>query len=89
MSKYCCGGCGVGPDEEEKQRRKQHKKIEEELVKDRRKYKATQRLLLLGAGESGKSTIVKQMRILHVNGFSKEYVKSLGIESISNFINLL
>lgn len=48
MSKYCCGGCGVGPDEEEKQRRKQHKKIEEELVRDRRKYKATQRLLLLG-----------------------------------------
>lgn len=72
MSKYCCGGCGVGPDEEEKQRRKQHKKIEEELVRDRRKYKATQRLLLLGAGESGKSTIVKQMRILHVNGFNKE-----------------
>jgi hypothetical protein len=85
-------------NEEEKQQRNQHKKIEEELVKDRRKYKATQRLLLLGffvvfflnyeikkkfmflflikkgPGESGKSTIVKQMRILHVNGFSKEYV---------------
>jgi polynucleotide 5'-kinase involved in rRNA processing len=67
-------GCfGGKSSEEEKQKRKQHKKIEEELKEDKRKYRATQRLLLLGAGESGKSTIVKQMRILHVNGFSKEY----------------
>ncbi|KAK0076871.1 hypothetical protein PV325_004750 [Microctonus aethiopoides] len=38
-----------------------------------------------GAGESGKSTIVKQMRILHVNGFS-EAEKRQKIEDIKKNI---
>jgi guanine nucleotide-binding protein G(s) subunit alpha len=49
--------------------------IEKELKADRKKYKSTYRLLLLGAGESGKSTIVKQMRILHVHDFDLEEKK--------------
>ncbi|XP_061043575.1 guanine nucleotide-binding protein subunit alpha-1-like [Eubalaena glacialis] len=58
---------------EEKAQHEANKKIEKQLQKDKQVYRATHRLLLLlGAGESGKSTIVKQMRILHVNGFNGE-----------------
>uniref|UniRef100_A0A8C3CX56 G protein subunit alpha L n=1 Tax=Cairina moschata TaxID=8855 RepID=A0A8C3CX56_CAIMO len=60
---------------DEKAQREANKKIEKQLQKERLAYKATHRLLLLGAGESGKSTIVKQMRILHVNGFNSEEKK--------------
>lgn len=42
------------------------------LEKDRKLYRVTHRLLLLGAAESGKSTIVKQMQIINLKGFSIE-----------------
>ncbi|XP_005392275.1 PREDICTED: guanine nucleotide-binding protein G(s) subunit alpha isoforms XLas isoform X3 [Chinchilla lanigera] len=48
------------------------KLIDKQLEEEKMGYVCTHRLLLLGAGESGKSTIVKQMRILHVNGFNGE-----------------
>jgi len=64
------GCCGLNPEntddvEERKRQNKANKEIEKQIEKDKRTYKATHRLLLLGAGESGKSTLVKQMRILH------------------------
>jgi len=34
----------------------------------------THALINPGAGESGKSTIVKQMKIIHLNGFTKEEI---------------
>ncbi|KAM8867520.1 guanine nucleotide-binding protein G(s) subunit alpha-like [Synchiropus picturatus] len=68
-----CFGNSKSEDQliEEKAQREANKKIEKQLQKDKRIYRATHRLLLLGAGESGKSTIAKQMRILH-NGFNAE-----------------
>lgn len=48
------------------------KEIDKKLKKDKKILKAELKLLLLGAGESGKSTIVKQMQIIHKDGFSDE-----------------
>uniref|UniRef100_A0A8C3BXZ6 Guanine nucleotide-binding protein G(s) subunit alpha n=1 Tax=Cairina moschata TaxID=8855 RepID=A0A8C3BXZ6_CAIMO len=65
--------------------KKRSKSIDKTLKAEKREYKQTHRLLLLGAGESGKSTIVKQMRILHVNGFNAEE-KKMKIQDIKNNI---
>mmetsp|Transcript_20643 Transcript_20643/g.43648 ORF Transcript_20643/g.43648 Transcript_20643/m.43648 type:complete len:356 (-) Transcript_20643:114-1181(-) len=47
-------------------------KIDEYLRKERRDMEHEVKLLLLGAGESGKSTITKQMKIIHLKGFTDE-----------------
>uniref|UniRef100_A0A8B9GSG8 GNAS complex locus n=1 Tax=Astyanax mexicanus TaxID=7994 RepID=A0A8B9GSG8_ASTMX len=74
---------------DEKAQREANKKIDKQLQKERQTYKATHRLLLLGAGESGKSTIVKQMRILHVNGFNAEERKPFKESQLSAMSTLI
>jgi GTPase SAR1 family protein len=51
---------------------KQNKRIQKDLLNDRKNIRRTIKLLLLGAGDSGKSTIAKQMKIIHLDGFSDE-----------------
>ncbi|KAF8839840.1 guanine nucleotide binding protein, alpha subunit [Paxillus ammoniavirescens] len=46
--------------------------IDRQIEEDSRKFRKECKILLLGSGESGKSTIVKQMKIIHQNGFTDD-----------------
>eukprot|EP00276_Gloeochaete_wittrockiana_P015143 CAMPEP_0184341034 /NCGR_PEP_ID=MMETSP1089-20130417/9679_1 /TAXON_ID=38269 ORGANISM="Gloeochaete wittrockiana, Strain SAG46.84" /NCGR_SAMPLE_ID=MMETSP1089 /ASSEMBLY_ACC=CAM_ASM_000445 /LENGTH=346 /DNA_ID=CAMNT_0026669139 /DNA_START=211 /DNA_END=1248 /DNA_ORIENTATION=+ len=48
------------------------RKIDQQIARDRREYNEEIKILLLGTGDSGKSTIAKQMKIIHLKGFSDE-----------------
>lgn len=47
-----------------------NRSIDQQLQQERRRFQQEIKLLLLGAGESGKSTIAKQIMLIHVRGFS-------------------
>ncbi|XP_054908706.1 guanine nucleotide-binding protein subunit alpha-11-like [Poeciliopsis prolifica] len=65
--------CNLSPEEHIS------REIEKQIRKDKEKLKKEVKLLLLGTGESGKSTFVKQMRIIHGKGYNesekKDFIK--------------
>ncbi|XP_033973809.1 guanine nucleotide-binding protein G(q) subunit alpha [Trematomus bernacchii] len=62
--------------EEGKEARRINDEIERQLRRDKRDARRELKLLLLGTGESGKSTFIKQMRIIHGTGYSDEDKRS-------------
>ncbi|KAG7271547.1 hypothetical protein CRUP_004010 [Coryphaenoides rupestris] len=68
------GACCLG--EEAKEARRINYEIERQLRRDKKDSRREFKLLLLGTGESGKSTFIKQMRIIHGSGYTEEDKRS-------------
>ncbi|XP_008285201.1 guanine nucleotide-binding protein subunit alpha-14-like [Stegastes partitus] len=67
-------GCCVSAEDKENQRI--NEEIEKQLRRDKKDSRRELKLLLLGTGESGKSTFIKQMRIIHGGGYTDEDKRS-------------
>jgi energy-coupling factor transporter ATP-binding protein EcfA2 len=85
-------GCNSSKVDVDSGERAANKKVEEQMKKARIQQAEVVKLLLLGTGESGKSTIFKQMKLLYGStkgGFSdkeKEYCKNTIHENILHML---
>ncbi|KAJ3282852.1 guanine nucleotide-binding protein subunit alpha [Borealophlyctis nickersoniae] len=59
------GNCFGSPSGVDKEARSKHQDIERQLKADKAELERSVKLLLLGSGESGKSTILKQFKLIH------------------------
>ncbi|PWN93526.1 guanine nucleotide-binding protein alpha-3 subunit [Acaromyces ingoldii] len=61
--------------------------IDRQLEEDSKRLKKECKILLLGSGESGKSTIVKQMKIIHQNGYNTDELMVYRLTVIKNLVD--
>jgi len=64
-------GCFDPNDPVKEGQKIRNRQLEKQLKIWNKDYMKATKVLLLGTGESGKTTIIKQMRILHINGYSE------------------
>ncbi|KAI9760374.1 MAG: Non-essential glycogen phosphorylase [Chaenotheca gracillima] len=80
------GACmSANPDDTEGKKRSQM--IDRKLEEDSRRLRRECKILLLGSGESGKSTIVKQMKIIHQNGYTPDELALYRLTIYKNLVD--
>ncbi|KAI9348452.1 guanine nucleotide binding protein, alpha subunit [Zopfochytrium polystomum] len=63
---------GCAQSAEDKENKMRNDEIDAALKKEKLNQRNEVKMLLLGAGESGKSTILKQMKLIHDNGYNND-----------------
>jgi ABC-type phosphate/phosphonate transport system ATPase subunit len=71
---------------EERLQAQKSARIDRELAAFKTHFRSTQKIVLLGTGESGKSTFLKQMHIIHGDGFSQEQIISYRTQIYENVL---
>ncbi|XP_036945286.1 guanine nucleotide-binding protein G(o) subunit alpha-like isoform X1 [Acanthopagrus latus] len=83
----CMGVClHQDVTEEGKKAKLQSSKIEQDLCEHARTEMNVVKILMLGAGESGKSTLIKQIKIIHSHGFSRQELLSFKPAVLDNLL---
>lgn len=77
---------GCGASKEDTSAKDRSDAIEAQLKKDRLAMRSEIKMLLLGAGESGKSTVLKQMKLIHEGSYTQEERESYLEIILSNTI---
>ncbi|KAK2819509.1 hypothetical protein Q7C36_021155 [Tachysurus vachellii] len=72
--------------EEGKKAKLHSSEIDRELYEQAKREMNVVKVLLLGAAESGKSTLVKQMKIIHSNGFTNQELSSFKPAVLDNLL---
>ncbi|KAL1452752.1 hypothetical protein WDU94_006952 [Cyamophila willieti] len=80
------GAC-VSLDSEELKAQQRSDEIDKQLTQLSLQEKHVVKILLLGAGESGKSTLVKQMKIIHNDGFTRDELESFKPTVMDNLLS--
>jgi guanine nucleotide-binding protein subunit alpha len=78
---------GRKPSTADPESSRKNAEIEKSLRTDKKRAEREVKLLLLGAGESGKSTVLKQMRIINAGGFQSPERKSWRATIFNNLVS--
>ncbi|KAI8074987.1 guanine nucleotide binding protein, alpha subunit [Gongronella butleri] len=69
--------------------KRRNKTINKQLKHDEKRLSREVKILLLGAGDSGKSTILKQMRLIHTQGFNDTEREAFRVVIFGNIVSAM